>query len=133
MVRGEVVDAHSGEPLPARVYVRGTDGRWLFARSASPQGSAIEYHKQRQQGSLEMHTTVSAHPFVVDVSPGHYAVRVERGKEYLPWEADVEIGPQPKRVRIELKRWIDMAAAGWYSGDTHVHRSIEELPNVMLA
>src|SRR5437867_3708375 len=26
-----------------------------------------------------------------------------------------------------------MEALGWYSGDTHVHRPLEELPNVMLA
>jgi hypothetical protein len=30
-------------------------------------------------------------------------------------------------------RWIDMAAFGWYSGDTHVHRGVDELPNLMLA
>ena len=26
-----------------------------------------------------------------------------------------------------------MAARGWYSGDTHTHRTLDELPNVMLA
>jgi len=26
-----------------------------------------------------------------------------------------------------------MAARGWYSGDTHVHRALDELPNVLLA
>ena len=26
-----------------------------------------------------------------------------------------------------------MAAAGWYSGDTHVHRTMDELPNLLLA
>ncbi len=26
-----------------------------------------------------------------------------------------------------------MADAGWYSGDTHVHRTLEELPNLLLA
>src|SRR5262249_24013480 len=27
----------------------------------------------------------------------------------------------------------DMAKLGWYSGDTHVHRSLDELPNLQLA
>ena len=26
-----------------------------------------------------------------------------------------------------------MVERGWYSGDTHTHRTLEELPNVMLA
>lgn len=132
-LRGEVVDADTGRPLPARVYVRSADGGWLFARSASPQGSAVEYRKERQKGSHEMHTTLSAHPFVVEVAPGSYTVRAERGKEYLPVEKKVRVGPQSAPITLELKRWIEMAAAGWYSGDTHVHRSIAELPNVMLA
>jgi hypothetical protein len=36
-------------------------------------------------------------------------------------------------LKFALHRWIDMAARGWYSGDTHVHRSLDELPNVMRA
>ena len=133
VLRCEVVDARNGEPLPVRVYVRSADGRWLFARSASKQGSAVEYRKQRQKGSLEMHTTVSAHPFAVEVPPGRCTVRVEHGKDYLPDRRTLEVGREPVQLKIRLQRWIDMAAAGWYSGDTHVHRSVAELPNVMLA
>ena len=132
-LRGEVVDAETGNPLPARVYIRSADGRWFFARSASPDGSAVEYRKQRFSTSVEMHTTVSAHPFIVEVPPGRCTVIVERGKEYLPVEKTLEVGREPVGLKVELRRWIDMAAAGWYSGDTHVHRSIEELPNLMLA
>lgn len=129
----EVVDADTGDRLPARVYVQSSDGRWFFAKSASPDGSAVIYNKQRYERSFEKHTTVSAHPFVVDVPPGRLTVGVERGKEYLPAEQTVEIGREPMNLRIELKRWIDMAAAGWYSGDTHVHRPLDELPNLLLA
>lgn len=31
--------------------------------------------------------------------------------------------------RLDLNRWIDVAALGWYLGETHVHRGLEELPN----
>jgi len=34
---------------------------------------------------------------------------------------------------FRLERFIDMASRGWYSGETHVHGRIVELPNVMLA
>jgi hypothetical protein len=133
MLRCEVVDADSGKPLPARVYVRTADGRWLFVRSASPEGSAVVYDKQRLAECVEKHTTVSAHPFVVDVPQGKLTVRIERGKEYLPVEKTVEVGKEPVRLRVELKRWIDMAATGWYSGDTHVHRKMDDLPNLLMA
>ena len=81
-----------------------------------------------------MHTTLSAHPFVAELAPGRYTLLAERGKEYAPAEVAVEVGAQaPKPVEIRLARWIDMAARGWYSGDTHVHRTVGELRNVMPA
>ena len=80
-----------------------------------------------------MHTTLSAHPFAVTLPPGKYTFTVERGKEYLPESRVVTVGNDPLDLRFTLRRWIDMAARGWYSGETHVHRSAEELPNLMLA
>ncbi len=132
-LRGVVVDARTGEPLPCRVYVRSSDGTWHFVRSNSPKGSAVVYDKERQRGSVERHTTISAHPFAAELPPGRYTVRVERGKEYLPFERTIDLNAESRPLRIPLVRWIDMAAKGWYSGDTHVHRTIDELRNVMLA
>jgi hypothetical protein len=132
-LRGEVVDAGGGAAVAARIYIQASDGRWFFVKSASPQGSAVAYSKSRGPRSVEVHTTVSAHPFVVQLPPGRYSVRVERGTECLPAERTVRIGGEPVYLKIPLARWIDMAAAGWYSGDTHVHRSLAELPNLLLA
>lgn len=134
-IRGEVVDASTGKPIPARVYVSDSKGAWFFAESAASEGTAVRYEKQNwvNEKSVEMHVTLSAHPFVVRVPPGEYTVVVERGKEYRTLRREVEVKGAPVRVRLELERWVDLAARGWYSGDTHVHRSVEELPNVMLA
>ena len=65
--------------------------------------------------------------------PGKYTITVERGKEYLPETRVVTVGKEPVELRFKLRRWIDMAARGWYSGETHVHRSAEELPTLVLA
>jgi hypothetical protein len=108
-LRCEVIDADSGDALPVRVYVSSPDGRWFFARSASPEGSAVVYDKQRMQGCIEKHTTVSAHPFLVDVPPGSVALTIERGKEYIPLTKTVEVGREPVQLRIELKRWMSTA------------------------
>lgn len=130
---GRVTDAASGRLIPARVYICSSSGKWHFAKSASRAGSAVEYRKNRGPKSVEMHTTLSAHPFVATLPPGKYTVTVERGKEYLPATKRVTIGEQPVEVTFRLKRWINLAARGWYSGDTHVHRTVAELPNAMLA
>src|SRR5262245_27017755 len=134
-IRGEVTDSATGLPIPCRIYIEGADGTWHFPKSEAPAGSAVEYRKQRPgtPPSVEMHTTLSAHPFVVTLPPGRYTVTVERGKEYLPDTRVVTVGQEPIDLRFPLRRWIDMAALGWYSGETHVHRSAEELPNLVLA
>jgi hypothetical protein len=137
VIRGEVLDAATDRPLASRVYVSDSKGAWFFAESAAPEGTAVRYEKQNwvNRNSVEMHVTLSAHPFVVRVPPGKYTIVAERGKEYRTLRRNVEVKEEdaPVRVRLELERWADLAARGWYSGDTHVHRSVEELPNVMLA
>lgn len=132
-LRGEVVDADTGKPIACRIYLQAADGEWLFVRSANESGSAVVYRKSRDKDSVEMHTTLSAHPFVAELPPGEYSVSVERGKEYLPQTKRIEVHERPRPVKFQLQRWIDMSRQGWYSGETHVHRPIEELPNLMLA
>ena len=134
-VTGAVRDSANRKPLPARIYIRGSDGAWHFPRSQSADGSAIPYRKQRagRPASVEMHTTLSAHPFQVDLPPGTYTFTVEHGKDYHTESREVKLGREPVTVDFSLRRWINLAERGWYSGDTHVHRTLEELPNVMLA
>jgi len=133
VIRGEVVDADTGRVVPARVYIRAAGGGWHFAKSAAAGGSAVEYRVKRFANCVEMHTTLSAHPFLADVPAGRYTLRAERGKECLPAERTVEVAGDPVKVKLALKRWIDMSAAGWYSGDTHVHRTVAELRNLLPA
>lgn len=131
-LRGRIVDAESGEVLAARVYLQDEQGAWHFAGSASQQGAAVPYDKMRGE-SVERHTALSAHPFQADLPPGRYTLTVERGKEYLPAVRRFEIGRKPVELTIPLRRWIGMARRGWYSGETHVHRQLDELPTAMLA
>jgi hypothetical protein len=132
-IRGQIVDADSGRPLPARVYVESENGTWHYPTSQG--GTAVQYCKSRPDNprSVEMHTTLSAHPFAVDLGPGKYTFTIERGKEYHPERREITVAGQPLDVTFGLHRWIDIAKLGWYSGDTHVHRSLEELPNLLLA
>ena len=130
-----VVDADTRTVLPCRLYVQNTEsGEWHFASSASPDGSAVEYKKQvGATPSVEMHTTLSAHPFRLQLAPGTYRIRAEHGKEFAPAEQELVVGSEPAELELRLKHFINMSAAGWYSGDTHVHRTMADLPNLVLA
>ena len=133
--RATVIDDQSRKPIPARVYLQSNEGEWLFVKSVHPDGSALPYREQwvPMPSSVEKHTTVSAHPFEIELAPGKYKLTVERGKEYHPKTIAISILDRDVEMEIPLKRWIDLASRGWYSGETHVHRRIVELPNVMQA
>jgi hypothetical protein len=134
-VRGTVIDAATGKPIPARVYIQAESGNWFHVKADDANGSAVPYRRQvtAQPKSVEIHTTIGAHPFVVELPPGKYTITVERGKEYHTLTQQVTVGTEPLDLQLKLERWIDLPARGWYSGDTHVHRKLEELPNAMLA
>jgi peptidoglycan/xylan/chitin deacetylase (PgdA/CDA1 family) len=135
LVEGEIVDAESGKPLPARLYISGADGGWHFPKSVSALGSAVRYERRSgfNKNAVEMHTTLSPHPFRVELPPGRYTFTVERGKEYFPETREVTVERGMARPVFKLRRWVNMAEFSWYSGDTHNHREPSELPNVLLA
>jgi hypothetical protein len=68
---GRVVDADTGRPLPARVYLRSAAGEDLFVETAGPEGSAFRYEEQwvPLEGSSDRHTTVSPHPWRATLPP----------------------------------------------------------------
>ena len=135
MVEGAITDSATGQPRPARLYIHGEDGRWHFPKSMGRDGSAIRYERRNAGNprSVEMHTTLSAHPFHLELPPGRYTFTVEQGKEYFPEGREVVVGREPLKLSWALRRWINMMEQGWYSGDAHNHRDPAELPNVLLA
>jgi len=133
---GRIVDSATAEPIAARLYIRAESGQWFFPRSASPVGSAISYRRQHggNTNAVEQHTTLSAHPFVVDLPEGRYSLTVERGKEYRIVQTNIVVTSAPGMAHVfALDRFVNMASMGWFSGDTHVHRTPDDLPNVQLA
>jgi hypothetical protein len=132
-LRGRIVDALTGELLPGRIYAQAADGSWLFVKSVADDGSFLIYDVERSPACLERHSTVTAHPFVLEAPAGNTTITAELGKEYHPATINVVSSDEPQEFTVRLKRWIDMPERGWFSGDTHVHRKVEELSNLMLA
>ncbi len=135
-VYGDITDAATGKPVAARLYLRNdTDGKWHFPKSVPPFGSAVRYEKRSgfNTNATEFHTTLSAHQWVAELPPGSYTAVVERGKEYLPLTNRFTVAGKPVEVKLPLKRWVNMAERGWFSGDAHNHRAPAELESAMLA
>jgi hypothetical protein len=135
LVTGEIHDAATARPLAARLYIRNGAGNFFFAETVAVSGSAARYDRQSgfNKGAIERHTALSPHPFRIALPPGRYTFTVERGKEYHPLERIVEVGNAPVQLRLDVRRFADVARRGWFSGDTHVHRNPSELATVALA
>jgi hypothetical protein len=58
---------------------------------------------------------------VIRLPEGRYDITALRGPEYRPVQLEVAIDADSTAVPIQLDRWIDPAAHGYYSGDPHIH------------
>ena len=62
---------------------------------------------------------------VLGVAPDVQDVTVRHGFEYYPQSITV---PEDGKVNLEMERWINMPALGWYSGHTHIHTTDVGIP-----
>ena len=120
-----VLDADSGKPVPCRVHFR------------SPAGVPFQphgHHNQVNSNNGSWHLDVGGDVRLGQITyayidgrcqgwlpRGDVIVDLARGFEYQPVRARVRIEPGQRELTLRLKRWTDMNARGWYSGDSHVH------------
>lgn len=101
----------SGKITPVRAWVDAA-GRRLFNPVAPD--TATPYARDR---SFSCDGT-----FTMAVPAGKAVVHIEKGKEFLPVDAEVDVSPDETIVKkIQIKRWVDMPGRGWYAADLHVH------------
>jgi len=68
------------------------------------------------------------------LASGSYSYEIERGPEYLMRTGSVFVSAgATQKLNLKLERLADMAAEGWWSGDLHVHRPVEDLELLMQA
>jgi len=120
-VRLDIRD-HDGSPTAARLIVSDERG-WIHPYPNKRLGSDAYFHLQIYRESGD----------VLELPAGTYQVQYGRGPEYttktetftVP-ETDPALGRGAERdfeLVLELERWIDTAALGWFSGDHHLHGS----------
>ena len=103
----------------ARVRLRDAHGAW----KPVPLAGAVAAHPRFPELGV-----IVASPFSLDVPAGCF-IEVDRGTEFVPQSVPCKGGSH----RIALKRWVDMAARGWWSADLHVHRTPAEMPVLVEA
>ncbi len=124
-----------GREVPARVEVLDDLGAAFAASNAlllhfecevaplpgwlrGPISSSDRLHNKRT-GTEQFYTAGAAQ---LELPQGRYRVRVFKGVEYRVARVELEItAGEQKTLDVELERWIDMPARGWYSVDDHVH------------
>ena len=70
----------------------------------------------------------------LELPPGKYTYEVERGPEYEQRSGSfITKKGENTKVSIRLKRIANLSADGWWSGELHVHRSLEDIELLMRA
>ena len=129
-LRIQVVD-EDGKPVWARMEVRGPGNR-----SYQPPLALRDRTARSRPGGQGWYlgSFVNKEPSVIEAPAGDYTVVVERGPEYERFEENITLtDEQPVELTVNLERWIDMNARGWYSADFHIHRSVEDAKVLALA
>ena len=124
-VRTTVIDADTGQPVPCRIHFRSPDGipYQPHGHHTHVNGNLGTWHVD-VGGDLRLGQITYAY---IDgtcqgwLPRGEVIVDVARGFEYDPLRARVSIEPGQQSLTLRLKRWTNLNAQRWFSGDTHVH------------
>jgi TolB protein len=108
-----VFDADTGLPTEARIYLRASDGKAYTPTNA--------YHRVGSRATHEdfFHTSGQ---FVLNVPEGKTSIVAMKGFERLPIKTKLVVKTGGVTlVRLDLKRFTNLKAKGWYSGSDHIH------------
>jgi hypothetical protein len=120
-----VLDDQTGQPIPCRVHFRSPEGI-----PYQPHG----YHNHVNSNLGTWHMDIGGDLRLGQITyayidgrcqgwlpRGEVLVDVARGFEYEPLRAKVRIERGQRELTLRLRRWTDMNAQRWFSGDSHVH------------
>ncbi len=100
----------NGEPTTAAFEIRDHANR-VYPSQAKRSAPDFHFHPQIYR----------AHGETVKLPAGKYKVLCTRGPEYFKQTQQIEVRDRPSAAKFELKRWVDPAKGGWWSGDHHIH------------
>ncbi|HEU5087188.1 MAG TPA: CehA/McbA family metallohydrolase, partial [Roseiflexaceae bacterium] len=124
-VKVSVVDDATGRPVPCRVHFRSPEGIPF-----QPHGHHNHVNSNLDTGHVDVGGDLRLGQITyayIDgtcqgwLPRGDVIADVARGFEYEPLREQIRIDPGQTELTLRLKRWTNMNAQGWFSGDTHVH------------
>ena len=113
-VRLSLVD-EAGRPLPGLVQVRDSEGQFVELPELLSRGFGLEPRTALHDWS------VVPKPATVRLPPGKYTFRAIAGLETEQAEQVVEVQGAEMDVTLPLVRFVDAAAEGYRSANTHLH------------
>ncbi len=124
-VHTTVLDDETGKQVPCRIHFRSPEGV-----PYQPHG----HHNHVNSNNGTWHIDVGGDLRLGQITyayidgacqgwlpRGDVIVDAARGFEYEPLRAKVRIEPGQRELTLRIKRWRNMNAERWFSGDTHVH------------
>ena len=100
-----------GTPTTAKLVIRDQQGK---VYPPQPKRLAPDFFFQEQ---IYRH-----HGEVINLAPGKYTINSSRGPEYWLQKQEFTVPESgTARLNVKLKRWINPAKHGFYSGDHHIH------------
>jgi hypothetical protein len=102
----------NGTPTTASLIIRDKQGR-IYPAKTKRLAPDFSFHPQIYRVDGEQ----------IRLPAGTYTVESSRGPEYLAQQQTLTVSPglKTQQWKLQLKRWIDLAPLGWYSGDHHIH------------
>jgi hypothetical protein len=99
-----------GKPTTAMFLVRDKQGR-VYPSQAKRLAPDFAFHPQVYRADGE----------TLKLPRGEYTLTCMRGPEYIPILQNVAMQNRPGSAQFRLRRWVDPAKMGWWSGDHHIH------------
>ena len=127
VIRGKLIEASTGEIFPGRVHVRGGDGllrrdHWHGTNETLSTKPLLDFVFGGLPKSYTLPFFYSTGEFEMQVPPGETRITLERGFEHPLVSTNVTLQPgETRSITLTSKRFLDMKAHGWVSGDTHIH------------
>ena len=112
------IDDSKAQPLPCRIHLSGPDGKAIVP-------PRLPFWKDHFccDGRVALR-----------LAPGRHRYEIERGPEHQRIAGEVEIKTgQEHTLHVRLDRIADLKRQGWYGGDLHIHRPVEDIELLMKA
>ena len=107
----------AGDPIPCRIHLWNSDGEPQHA-----DGQPFWNDHFVCDGRVS-----------VELVPGQYRYQIERGPEFERAWGNVTVAKSDGELNVKLPRIANLRRSGWYGGDLHVHRPVDQIELLMRA